>query len=195
MPASSPARRSTTSALKPARSAQRRYMRMRIWAQSCDSVPPAPGWMDTMAFFRSCGPDRVTFSSNASSAAPARCRPSWISVVMLSSPASVAISHRRRASSAWRTRSLKVPSVRASSARSCTSPWARRVSSQKLAFAISPSMAARRASFPATSKMAPEVVQPLLQLRDVALQIPEHAVRDLRKSANPRTLAPRPRQP
>jgi len=43
MPASSPASRSTTSALKPDRSAQRRYMRMSIWAQSCDSVPPAPG--------------------------------------------------------------------------------------------------------------------------------------------------------
>ncbi len=29
--------------------AQRRYMRISISAQSCDSVPPAPGWMVTMA--------------------------------------------------------------------------------------------------------------------------------------------------
>ena len=27
-----------------------RYMRSSISAQSCDSVPPAPGWMVTMAF-------------------------------------------------------------------------------------------------------------------------------------------------
>ena len=53
IPASSPASRSTTSALKPARSAQRRYMRMSICAQSCDSVPPAPAWMERMAFFLS----------------------------------------------------------------------------------------------------------------------------------------------
>src|SRR3990170_677843 len=58
IPASSPASRSTTSALKPARSAQRTYMRMSIWAQSWDSVPPAPGWMDRIAFFLSCGPER-----------------------------------------------------------------------------------------------------------------------------------------
>ena len=30
---------------KPWRSAHRTYIRMSISAQSCDSVPPAPGWM------------------------------------------------------------------------------------------------------------------------------------------------------
>ncbi len=35
--------------MNPARSHQRRYMRISIWAQSCDSVPPAPGWMETIA--------------------------------------------------------------------------------------------------------------------------------------------------
>ena len=34
---------STTSRLKPRRSNHRRYMRSSISAQSCDSVPPAPG--------------------------------------------------------------------------------------------------------------------------------------------------------
>ena len=33
------------SRLKPRRSIQRRYIRRSISAQSCDSVPPAPGWI------------------------------------------------------------------------------------------------------------------------------------------------------
>ena len=37
-------------------------MRRSIWAQSCDSVPPAPAWMDTIAVFRSCSPERTTAS-------------------------------------------------------------------------------------------------------------------------------------
>jgi hypothetical protein len=48
-------------------------------------------------------------------------------------------------------------------------------------------MTARRVPFPVTSKMTSEVIQALLQLRDVALQLTEHAVSDLRKSANPDT--------
>ena len=35
--------------LEPRALAQRRYMRMSICAQSCDSVPPAPGWMERIA--------------------------------------------------------------------------------------------------------------------------------------------------
>jgi len=34
---------------EPRRSAQRRYMRISISAQSCDSVPPAPAWIVRMA--------------------------------------------------------------------------------------------------------------------------------------------------
>ena len=41
-----------TSRLKPRRSAHFRYMRSSISAQSCDSVPPAPGWIVTMALAR-----------------------------------------------------------------------------------------------------------------------------------------------
>ena len=43
MPASSPGWKSMTSRLKPRRSDHFRYMRSSISAQSCDSVPPAPG--------------------------------------------------------------------------------------------------------------------------------------------------------
>ena len=49
MPASSPGCRSSSSSLKPLRSAQRAYMRSSISAQSCDSVPPAPALMLTSA--------------------------------------------------------------------------------------------------------------------------------------------------
>ena len=47
-------------------SAQRRYMRSSISAQSCDSVPPAPGLMVMMAFRRSFSPESsVSVSSSA----------------------------------------------------------------------------------------------------------------------------------
>ena len=171
IPASSPTSRSTTSALKPARSAQRRYMRMSIWAQSCDSVPPAPGWMERIAFLRSSGRERMTFSSKASSSSPMRLRLSWISAVMLSSEASVAISQSSRVSSARPAISLKVPTVLARSARSCTRACAFRLSSQNDGEAISVSIRLRRVSLAGTSKMPPEVVQTLVQLRHVALEL------------------------
>src|ERR1043165_5195223 len=63
MPASSPACTSTSSASHPRRSKKRRYMRRSISAQSCDSVPPAPGWMETMASRSSCSPESFMVSS------------------------------------------------------------------------------------------------------------------------------------
>ena len=41
-------------------------MRNSISAQSCDSVPPAPGWMVTMAFLQSCSPPSIFLISPAS---------------------------------------------------------------------------------------------------------------------------------
>ena len=55
-----------TSRLKPRRSDHFRYMRSSISAQSCDSVPPAPGWMVTMALARSCSPPSIFLVSAAS---------------------------------------------------------------------------------------------------------------------------------
>ncbi len=46
-------------------SAQRRYMRRSISAQSCDSVPPAPGLMVTMALRRSFSPARRVLVSRS----------------------------------------------------------------------------------------------------------------------------------
>ena len=43
-------------------------MRSSISAQSCDSVPPAPGWIVTIAFLRSCSPPSIFLVSPASTA-------------------------------------------------------------------------------------------------------------------------------
>src|ERR1700678_2639250 len=63
--ASSPGVESITVAPSPFCSAQRRYMRRSISAQSCDSVPPAPGLMVTIAFRRSFSPARSVFVSSS----------------------------------------------------------------------------------------------------------------------------------
>ena len=71
IPASSPGDSSSTTAFIPFRSAQRRYMRSRIEAQSCDSVPPAPGLMVMMALRWSVSPEssvRVSCSDDVVSA-------------------------------------------------------------------------------------------------------------------------------
>ena len=57
MPACSPACSSTTSALNRWRSAQRRYIRSSISAQSVASVPPAPALIVSTAFLASYSPE------------------------------------------------------------------------------------------------------------------------------------------
>ena len=67
-PASSPGLASTRSTWKPLADAQRRYMRSRISAQSCASVPPVPAWMVTTASPPSYSPvKRASSWSRASS--------------------------------------------------------------------------------------------------------------------------------
>src|SRR5437016_3893634 len=190
MPASSPGRRSSTSALKPARSAQRRYMRMRFWAQSCDSVPPAPGWIERMAFFLSWGPDRTILMEKLSRSCMREASPFSISGASLSSPASVAISQRTRRSSACWASSLKRPTVRATSARSWTRICALRLSSQKVGADISWSIRASRVSLARRSKMPPEVLELLLRVGEIALEVSEH---DLGRSPTESRPRRRPR--
>src|SRR5438874_3598702 len=191
MPASSPGSRSTTSALKPARSHQRRYMRMSICAQSCDSVPPAPGWMERMAAFASCGPDSITFSSNSSRSRCSLAMPSRISASTLSSPASAASSSSTARSEAWPPSSVTRATTRASSLRSRISSCARRLSSQKAGDAISASSAASRVSLAGRSKVPPELVDPPGQGGDVALEVAQHLRAPRGDGAGP---VPRPRQ-
>ena len=64
-----------TSRLNPRRSAHFRYMRSSISAQSCDSVPPAPGWIGHDGVGRSCSPPSILFVSAASTSACRSSRP------------------------------------------------------------------------------------------------------------------------
>ena len=66
-PASSPGEASAISTSKPRRSAQRRYMRRRISAQSWESVPPAPAWTVTTASPESYSPLKRRASSSSAS--------------------------------------------------------------------------------------------------------------------------------
>src|SRR5437763_8218021 len=59
MPPPSPGCKSASSVLKRRRSAQRMYIRSSISAQSCASVPPAPGCTVTMALPASCSPPSI----------------------------------------------------------------------------------------------------------------------------------------
>src|SRR4051794_4279042 len=95
-PASSPGEASFISTAKPRRSAQRRYMRSRISAQSWESVPPAPALIVTTASPVSKRPEK----SRSSSSSERRCSTevSWL----WSSPA---ISSSSSASSASSPRS------------------------------------------------------------------------------------------
>ena len=60
MPAVSPGSASLISTCQPRDSAQRWYIRSSMFAQSHDSVPPAPALMLRMQLFLSCGPLRKT---------------------------------------------------------------------------------------------------------------------------------------
>src|SRR5919109_5187848 len=188
MPASSPGSKSTTSALKPARSHQRRYMRISICAQSCDSVPPAPGWIERMAALASCGPESITLSSNSSSSRCSLVIPSRSSASTLSSPASAASSSRTPRSEAWPPSSVTRATTRATSARSRISSCARRLSSQNAGDAISASRAASRASLLGRSKVPPKLVDAPGELGDLALEVAQHlyAPDGRRLSATPR---------
>ena len=64
MPATSPALWSVTVTVNPRDSAQRRYIRSSIWAQSWASVPPAPAWMSRNAPRGSISPGNMRDSSS-----------------------------------------------------------------------------------------------------------------------------------
>ncbi len=133
MPASSPGWKSMISRLKPRRSAQRRYMRSSISAQSCDSVPPAPGLMVTMAFVRSCSPPSIFLISAASTSPPAR-RGRRVRSAATSSPDS---SHSARTSGRPPGRgALQQLEVVSRRRRRCSTFWAAAWSFQKPGAAI-----------------------------------------------------------
>ena len=73
-------------------------MRSSISAQSCDSVPPAPGWMVTMALARSCSPPSIFLISAASTSCFERRRAPRCRSAATSSPASAHSSSTARSS-------------------------------------------------------------------------------------------------
>src|SRR5215213_10142037 len=109
-PASSPAEASFISTSKPRRSAQRRYMRSRISAQSWESVPPAPAWTLTTASPASYSPlkRRASSSSARRRSIEASCVAS--SAAISSSSEAISASSPRSATSA--SSSPKVLSLR-----------------------------------------------------------------------------------
>ena len=156
MPASSPGCRSRTSRPKPRRSVQRRYIRISISAQSCDSVPPAPGWIVTIAFFRSSSPESIvrisavwTSRSYASSAA-LELR---VDVLALARPLERARRDRRSACGSTRPAPARPRGAAGAAGSSARWPGPSRSRARRPAFRVRSVRAARRAS----SKPPPQV--------------------------------------
>ena len=128
-PASSPGEASSSSLLKPRRSAQRRYMRNSISAQSIESVPPAPALIVTTAGPASYSPEKRAPSSNSSMRWPSVT--TWVLTSSASSGASASITTRSAASSTSVLRLSYSSSLRAARVRSAETLTARSWSSQK----------------------------------------------------------------
>jgi hypothetical protein len=124
-------------------------MRKSIAAQSHESMPPAPGWIDRIAFFASCSPDIMSWnsrcsvrSSSAATALSTSCSSSALST-------SWAISDAPRASVSIASQgSVAALSTRCSPTVFC----APTLSFQKSGSAIFASRARRRSIRPARSK-------------------------------------------
>src|SRR5688572_8315077 len=144
-------------------------MRRSICAQSAASTPPAPALMFTMAGSESCSPDSIRLNSMSAMAASTPCPPSSASRADPSSAASSASSIRTRASDSARTCFSKVATSPSSCLRSRKTFWAASRLSQNPGAADCSSSAPIRCFLPVTSKMPPELVQLLLQAREVRL--------------------------
>src|SRR3954470_13632555 len=146
---------SISSRLKPRRSVQRMYMRSSISAQSCDSVPPAPGWMVIIALLRSCSPPSIFLVSPAVTSAASSSRPAARSSAT-GSPAwahsaSTARSSTRRLSESLREASTSIALRRCSSF--CAAAWSFQKSGSPTRCSILASSSAGRAA----SKIAPQI--------------------------------------
>ena len=99
-PASSPGDASFISTLKPRRSAQRRYMRSSISAQSWESVPPAPAFTVTTASPASKRPEKSRSSSSSASrrSTESSCP---VSSAAISSSSTASSASSARSSTSW----------------------------------------------------------------------------------------------
>src|SRR5438876_6763166 len=159
IPASSPGWKSASSTSQPLRSLYRVYMRKSICAQSCDSVPPAPALISTMALRWSCGPLSIFDSSSRCAPCSASATASFASPRVASSFASSASSWRATASSSrCRSRSYCASCI-SRPLFSLLSAWARFWSSQKPGCTLSRSISSTRARLRSMSKRPPERVE------------------------------------
>src|SRR5215204_2337289 len=154
MPASSPGLASSSSTLKPRRSAQRISIRSTISAQSWASVPPAPALTVTSASPASYLPVNRRSSSSAASRCSTDTSVSSSSAASSSSSSASSTSPSRSSASACSL--VNVSSRRLS--RACSAPKrpAASGSSQKPGAPICSSSSARRVFSPAGSKVVRE---------------------------------------
>src|SRR6266850_467714 len=142
-------------------------MRKSICAQSCDSVPPAPALISTMALSRSCGPLSIFDSSSLSAPWIASETAAFASTRVASSFASSASSWSATASSSrWRSRSYSA-SCSMRPLFSLLSAWACFWSSQNPGCTLSRSISSTRARFRSMSKRPPERIESLGELVQV----------------------------
>ena len=132
-------------------------MRSSISAQSCDSVPPAPGWIVTMALLRSCSPPSIFLVSPAStcalSSSSARARSSSTGSPACAHSTSTARSSTRVPSA--RLRSISSSSRRRRCITFCAASW----SFQKSGSATRAAILASSSSGRAASKIAPQILR------------------------------------
>src|SRR5574337_708148 len=163
-PTSSPSVWSRISVAKRCRSAQRRYIRSSIWAQSVASVPPAPALMVRIASRSSYGPlNRRAVRSRSKSAASPSASSATSAASSGSASANSSSSARsdpRRSSPPHRANSSRKPSASRMTRR------APRVSSQKPGSMAWASSTLRRAALAGRSKTPRGRPDPFGQLAD-----------------------------
>src|ERR1051325_11696381 len=180
MPASCPGCRSSTSALKPRRSAHFKYIFRSISAQSCASVPPAPDWIEQMALSASCWPDRSISVSASETSPSSRSINSRNSLALPSSSAA-----NSKSTSASATEDSK-PScrlmTRSRRLRCCKTFCAASWSFQKSGSDARASSLDNSSRFVATSKKPPELFDARAQLLGPQAQVTVFAVTQLQRS-------------
>ena len=170
IPAWSPAWTSWTSTSKPRRSAHLLYIRKSMSAQSQDSVPPAPAWIERNALFLSNWPVRKDAISSLSSSSPIAETPasSSFSLASRSPPPEASISSSMTpVSSTFLWKAITGSTLRFSTFSLPMCFWARSLLSQKPGSPIWASIASISRRFWSTSKKPPQVAGALLDVLDV----------------------------
>ena len=160
------------SAWKPRRSAQRRYMRSSISAQSWLSVPPAPGWivrkaLRAVVLAGEQGADLLGVDLRGEGPSG----PRLISGMASRSPSAQQLEEHRQLLQAVVDRRARTPVRRAGRCAPCETAVAAAASFQNAGFAISASRASSRFCCAARSKMPPEGLGPLAHCLEALAQL------------------------